>query len=508
MAIIVLLQRDLRLLDNPALYYAVQHHDEVLPVYVEEEAVGAASAWWRLKSVTSLKEQLAAHGLPLLYCKGAVAEIIQRLQQQIEITDIYWNDCGQDWLKQLPSGKAFAPNLLFPSIMSEHKRDQQLDNPAHLIARDYTAETSRDGRKANGELAQAVRVVREHKRDLQLDTPALEVSKVYKVFTPYWRNCLQNLTPPAAPLPKPEFKSYNGLLDKFSHEEYAIPTLSGAKWWRGMEEFWQVGESAALERAQDFITTKLAFYASARDIPGLDGTSRLSPHLHFGELSVRKIWYDLERYSHNNEGAGLERFKAEIGWREFSYHLLCHNPNLPSQPLRENFANFPWRQDTKLLQKWQKGETGYPIIDAGMRQLWQTGWMHNRVRMIVGSFLVKNLLIPWQDGASWFLDTLIDADIANNSAGWQWVAGCGTDSTPYFRIFNPVLQGQKFDPEGKYIRRWIPELANISDSYIHTPWLVPHMLKAKSYPDPIVDLEFSRKRALAAYQEHKANLLD
>jgi deoxyribodipyrimidine photo-lyase len=247
-------------------------------------------------------------------------------------------------------------------------------------------------------------------------------------------------------------------------------------------------------------------YSSDRDRPDSSGTSRLSPHLHFGEISPRQIWHHVRR-----DGAGADAFLRQIAWREFSYHLLFHYPNTPQDPLRPEFRDFPWRVDAKGLKAWTRGKTGYPLVDGGMRELWHTGWMHNRVRMIVASFLVKHLMIPWQEGAAWFWDTLVDADLANNTMGWQWTAGCGADAAPYFRIFNPVIQGEKFDPAGSYVRRWIPELAKVPDKWIHKPWETPRSLLleagvelGKQYPRPVVEHEAARKRALAALASMKS----
>ena len=246
-------------------------------------------------------------------------------------------------------------------------------------------------------------------------------------------------------------------------------------------------------------------------MPGKVGTSRLSPHLHHGEISPRQIWHAVRAHvAMAGSEADAEHFLRELGWREFSYHLLFHWPSFPDEPFREAFVRFPWRDDQDALRSWQRGRTGYPIVDAGMRELWHTGWMHNRVRMIVASFLVKHLLVPWQDGEAWFWDTLVDADLASNSASWQWVAGCGADAAPYFRIFNPILQGQKFDGDGDYVRRWVPELAELPKKYVHSPWEAPATGLAEAgvrlgtdYPEPIVDHKTARQRALDAFQALK-----
>ncbi len=266
---------------------------------------------------------------------------------------------------------------------------------------------------------------------------------------------------------------------------------------------WRPGEAAARARLADFADEAADEYATQRDRPDRDGTSRLSPHLAWGEISVHAIWRHLTR----RLGDKALPFLREIGWRDFNMHLLQEFPDLSWQPIQAKFAAFPSRDDAALLRAWQRGATGYPIVDAGMRQLWRTGWMHNRVRMIVGSFLVKDLLLPWQRGEEWFWDTLVDADPAQNGGNWQWVAGCGADAAPFFRVFNPVLQGEKFDPKGAYVREWVPELKDLPDSVIHQPWkATPAQLAdagvklGKTYPLPLVDHAQARKRALAAYQ--------
>jgi deoxyribodipyrimidine photo-lyase len=275
-------------------------------------------------------------------------------------------------------------------------------------------------------------------------------------------------------------------------------------WASGLRETWTPGETAAQARLDRFVAGHLTDYDRLRNRPDLDATSGLSPHLHWGEISPRQVWHAAEAAG-APRGKGTQTFLKELLWREFSYHLLWHRPEMPEQPLKPAFADFPWRNDPKALRAWQRGRTGYPIVDAGMRQLWHTGWMHNRVRMIVASFLIKHLLLPWQEGEAWFWDTLVDADLAANSASWQWVAGCGADAAPYFRIFNPVLQGAKFDPDGAYVRRWVPELARLAAALIHAPWQASPIelndagvVLGRTYPAPIVDHSAARARALAA----------
>lgn len=302
---------------------------------------------------------------------------------------------------------------------------------------------------------------------------------------------------------------------RFAQAELASDSLADWRlrpvqpdWAAGFDARWTPGESGAGRCLERFLAGDLARYAGERDRPDHDGTSTLSPYLHFGELSPRQVWHAVRQHAvHAAMPADrAEPFLRQLGWREFSYHLLHHWPDLPAAAFRPGFAAFPWQDNAALLRRWQQGRTGYPIVDAGMRQLWQTGWMHNRIRMIAASFLVKDLLIPWQRGEAWFWDTLVDADLANNAAGWQWVAGSGADAAPYFRIFNPVLQSRKFDPQGTYIRRWVPELAGLAARHIHEPWSASGAALAEAgielgrdYPEPLVDHAAARRRALDAY---------
>jgi deoxyribodipyrimidine photo-lyase len=288
-----------------------------------------------------------------------------------------------------------------------------------------------------------------------------------------------------------------------------LPRIS---WDAGIRDAWNIEEAIATNRVAQFVRGSIAEYPTARDRPDVDGTSRVSPYLHSGELSPRRLWHAVRAASRRPKTGqppkAAEAYLRELVWREFAYHLLFHFPKTVSEPLQPAFEKFPWRTDARALKAWQKGQTGYPIVDAGMRQLWTTGWMHNRVRMIVGSFLVKDLLLPWQKGAEWFWDTLVDADLANNTLGWQWVAGCGADAAPFFRIFNPIRQGEQFDPEGSYVRQWVPELAKLPDRWIHKPWKASDSVLADagvtlggSYPQPIVDHDQARTRALETFKE-------
>jgi deoxyribodipyrimidine photo-lyase len=322
----------------------------------------------------------------------------------------------------------------------------------------------------------------------------------YRVFTPFWKAALAQ-PGPREPRPAPGEWPAAARLPSDSLEDWRL-LPSTPDWAAEFRQAWCPGEHGAAQALEQFLEERVAAYKDDRDRPDRPGTSRLSAHLRWGEISPRRVWHVAQAQAvQTRQAKGTDAFLRELGWREFSSHLLYQFPKLPTEPLRPEFAAFPWQDDEQALVRWQQGLTGYPIVDAGMRELWTTGWMHNRVRMIVASFLVKDLLLPWQRGEAWFWDTLVDADLANNSASWQWVAGCGADAAPFFRVFNPTLQGQKFDPEGAYVRRWIPELEGIPDKSVHTPWLARHA--GTEYPEPMVDHAAARKRALEAFQKLK-----
>jgi deoxyribodipyrimidine photo-lyase len=331
----------------------------------------------------------------------------------------------------------------------------------------------------------------------------------YRVYTPFWRAFTEEV-PPRPPVDAPEsIDPFDGGLASDRLSDWALlPTRPD--WASGIAEEWSPGEAGAEERLERFIGEALDGYADKRDLPGAPFTSKLSPHLAFGEITPFQIWQAAEDAREGVPARDLATFRKELVWREFSYHLLVNFPSLPVENFNEDFDAFPWRGTNDQLECWQRGRTGYPIVDAGMRELWQTGWMHNRVRMIVGSFLVKHLLIDWRHGEAWFRDTLVDADPASNTASWQWIAGSGADAAPYFRIFNPILQGEKFDADGSYVRRFVPELADLPDTYLHKPWEAPEQVLEKAgvklggtYPRPVVEHKGARDRALAAYQEMK-----
>jgi deoxyribodipyrimidine photo-lyase len=323
---------------------------------------------------------------------------------------------------------------------------------------------------------------------------ASQAGTPFRVFTPFWRACTLASDPPP-PLPRPRALAAPRRWPSSSSLS-SLGLLPSVDWTQGIRAAWTPGETGALARLAAFRRGGLPGYARRRDWPAEPGTSRLSPHLHFGELGPRQVW-------HAVSGAAAAAYRRELGWREFSHHVLFHFPHTPLRPLRSEFAAFPWARAPGHLRAWQRGRTGYPIVDAGMRELWTTGYMHNRVRMIAASFLVKHLLQDWRAGARWFWDTLVDADLANNTMGWQWTAGSGADAAPYFRIFNPVLQGQKFDPQGRYVARWLPELARLPARFVHCPWEAPPELRAtvRGYAQPIVDHAAARARALAAFAE-------
>ena len=470
-------RRDLRLADNPALQAALAHAEQLIPVYIhapEEEAPwepGAASRWWLHHSLDALDRRLRAAGSRLIIRLGPSLPALRRLIADTEATHVYWN------------------RLYEPAVIQRDNQIKQALRADGLVCESFNAA-------------------------LLFEPWAVKTGQgqPYKVFTPFWKACqtqLTALTPDASPEVLPPLP-----YDLSSIPLLALKLLPRIGWDEGFYRVWQVGEIAAQQRLQDFLAV-IDDYATQRDRPDLPHTSRLSPHLHFGEVSPRQIVHAVQIHLAHDAIAGgvkgAETYLRELGWREFGHHLLYHFPTTAETPLNPRFADFPWRRDYgESLHAWQRGRTGYPLVDAGLRELWQTGWMHNRVRMIVASLLTKNLRIPWQEGARWFWDTLVDADLANNTLGWQWVAGCGADAAPYFRIFNPMRQGERFDPEGNYVRRWVPELASLPDRYRQQPWEAPASLLndcgvklGDEYPYPIVNFQTSRAEALAAYERIK-----
>ncbi|MBL8676533.1 MAG: deoxyribodipyrimidine photo-lyase [Alphaproteobacteria bacterium] len=466
-------RKDLRICDNSALTQGVQF--SIIPLFIWDDEdpykPGAASQWWLHKSLSSLQNSLSAYGLKLILRRGSPFKILEEIINSHNVSALYWNRCYEPYI--------IERDKKIKDFFNSRIKCQSFN--ASLLAEPWTLKT-------------------------QVGTP-------YQVFTPYWK-ALKALGGFPTPLPVPKnLKGYEKAILSDDLESWALHPLH-PDWSHGLEKEWMPGEEGAQKNLSFFIDNILQTYKKNRDFPDLKATSKLSPHLHWGEISPQQIWSTLNSYLGEPNDDGWT-FLSEIAWREFSYYLLYYFPKLPQKSLRKKFNQFPWNTDKNSLYKWQKGMTGYPIVDAGMRQLWHTGWMHNRVRMIAASFLVKDLLISWQDGASWFLDTLVDADLASNSASWQWVAGCGADAAPYFRIFNPVLQGQKFDPQGKYVRHWVPELSLLPDKYIHNPWNAPaHILKfagiklGNTYPFPLVDHAKARLHALEAFEFTKAPIIE
>jgi len=434
-------RRNLRLADNAALIAAAETGRPIIPVYIiDNQDTGAASRWWLHHSLVSLDSDLRSLGSSLVLRSGSPDKVLSELSEQTGATTLYYTRRYEPASRHQEIEVHAA---LGESVAVQVFDDSLLHNPEKIMTRGNAP---------------------------------------YRVFTPFWKSASEIGDPPS-PQPVPSSINFSDSLPKSLQTSELGLVPSSPDWSGGLRATWAPGESAGLNRI-DELDSALSRYDQDRDRPDMEGTSRLSPHLHFGEVSARQLWHAIRQLEFRSVVAS-SAFLRQLYWRDFSAYMLFHFPTLPEKPLRIEFEDFPWSGNESHLRAWQEGMTGYPIVDAGMRQLWQTGWMHNRVRMVVASFLVKNLLIPWQAGAAWFLDTLVDADLANNSAGWQWVAGCGSDAAPYFRIFNPLLQGKKFDPSGYYVRRWVPELAETSKS---------------DYPMPIVDLGATRKRALEAYR--------
>lgn len=467
-------RQDMRLADNPALHWATER-GVVLPVYILDETdpwgPGSASRWALHHSLVGLTAELKQRGLPLILRRGDPARLIPQLAAAAQADAVCWNRCYEP--------HAIARDTALKLALRDRAMTVTTHNSA-LLFEPWTIRT-------------------------KIDTP-------FRVFTPFYRACLL-AQHDLAPRPMPETYAAPPQLPASDRlEDWSLlPTTPN--WAGGLQESWVMSSQSAITTLDAFIAQSMADYKTARDRPDLPGTSRLSPYLHFGQISPRQIWQQVSQamdVPHPGLLRGGESFLREIIWREFCYHLLFHQPQMPDTPLQAAFTAFPWREDHEGLRTWQRGQTGFPIVDAGMRQLWQTGWLHNRVRMIVASFLVKDLLLPWQAGAAWFWDTLVDADLANNAAGWQWVAGCGADAAPYYRIFNPLLQSQKFDPDGAYIRRYVPELAKLPSAFIHAPASAPPEVLAaagvrlgETYPHPMLDHRAAKDRALAALQTTK-----
>ncbi|MFC4891474.1 cryptochrome/photolyase family protein [Pseudofrancisella aestuarii] len=452
-------RQDLRLTDNPALHEAVKS-DKTIAIYIHDEKypIGSASKLWLSKSLKKLDESL---NNKLNIYKGSPKDIIEKLTKENNITNVYWNRCYDKY-----------------SIKRDSEIKKLLQN------------NDIDVKTFNGSL------LLEPWQCLKDDNTH------YKVFTAFYKKLIQ-IKPYVPNLSKANVINLIKLENSISLENLELTKPKHS--WQRIINFWEVGEKAAQLKLEEFIEDKINNYKEARDYPSMDSTSKLSPHLHFGEISPSQIFNAIYQ---NNVSSNHEHFIRELTWRDFSYYLMYYYPDFDTKNINEKFDNFEWDNNLKLLKRWQEGQTGIPIVDAGMRELWQTGYMHNRVRMIVASFLVKNCLIHWKYGEEWFFDCLFDADIANNCASWQWVAGCGMDAAPYFRIFNPALQAQKFDSKGDYIRKYVPEISKLPNKYLAEPWTTkPEILEkaniqlGKTYPYPIVDLKTSREKALEQYKK-------
>lgn len=460
--VILWFRQDLRLADHPALAAAAAA-GPVLPVFIlddqtpQEWAWGGASRWWLHKSLEAL-----AATVPLLLRQGAADKVLDQLLQETGASGVYftrdyapWSAALEGRIKALCDARGVACHRYGGFLLHE-------------------PEAIRTG-----------------------------AGEYFKVYTPFSRACMAKGAP-RAPLAaaKPTWWTGSRPQSEALSAWNLLPTKPD--WTTGFGSVFTPGEAGAEQRLEAFLQDSLKGYADGRDKPSAPHYSRLSPHLHWGEISPHQVWHSVAQHMAHANGTvdrDGEKFLKEVLWREFSYHLIHHVPDLPHTPFRPEFEDFPWAGTEAQLKRWQRGETGYPIVDAGMRELWATGFMHNRVRMVVASFLIKHLLLPWQQGEAWFWDTLVDADIGNNAASWQWVAGCGADAAPYFRVFNPVLQGEKFDPDGTYVKRWVPELAHVPAEFVHRPWDMS--LPPKAYPAPMVDHQAARDRALAAFKTIK-----
>ena len=495
---IVWFRHDLRLVGNPALSAAIDLGN-VISVFIFSQTEegdwppGGASKWWLHQSLEALAKSLEKLGAKLTLRRGDTLKEMQSLVRETGATAIFWNRRYE------------------PFAIEQERKIEKHFQPAGIETQSFNSHL----------LFEPWTVVNKSGRP-------------FRIFTPFWKTCLALAAQKeiSAPLPAPRSLPSAKRWPK-SLRLGELELEPKIKWAGGIRAAWEPGEAGAQKKLKKFLRESFSDYGDARNRPDIIGTSRLSPHLHFGEISPRQIWHAVQKRSAGFQPASGEsarsvppntrrleacapinapiKYLAEIGWREFAHHLLFHFPHTPTEPLQEKFKKFSWQKNPAWLKAWQRGQTGYPIVDAGMRELWTTGWMHNRVRMLVASFLVKDLLLPWSSGARWFWNTLVDADLANNTLGWQWVAGCGADAAPFFRIFNPIMQGEKFDPRGDYVRRWIPEIANLPDKWIQQPWNAPPEILSKAgvepgknYPKPIVSHTIAREVALEAFQKLKS----
>lgn len=465
---------DLRLTDNHALAHLVESGRPIVAVYIKSDDPqnarprGAAQNWWLHHSLTALDQDISLLGGTLILRRGDPGEVLKQLVEETGATEVAWNRRYEPI--SMAADATLKTELGSNGVHVRSFAGHLLHEPTHL-------KTGTGG--------------------------------PYRVYTPFWRALTGSLSPQSVKA-RPEYVNWKQQQPRSERLSDWALLPDQPNWAEGFSPEWTPGEKGAQARLAHFLEQSVLYYKTDRDRPDRTGTSGLSPHLALGEISPNQIWQSTEFLGSISAEPDVMTFRKELVWREFAYHLLVNFPQLPIENYNAKFAQFPWQQSDAELCAWKNGQTGYPIVDAGMRQLWQTGWMHNRVRMIVASFLCKHLLIHWKAGETWFWDTLLDADLASNSASWQWVAGSGADAAPYFRIFNPITQGERFDPNGDYVRRFVPELSGLPAKYIHAPWTVPSLeLKAagivlgQTYPNPIVDHKTSRDRALAAYQDMK-----
>lgn len=467
----------MRLGDNPALAFACENYDQVIPVYIWDPdgegdwPPGEASLWWLHHSLEALDKSLRKRHSQLIIRAGDSRKELTQIAKSHQATAVFWNRRYEPAVRKRDA-----------KIKSWFKDELELECQSFNSALWWEPWKIKTGQ-----------------------------GEPYRVFTPMWKKMLQQWRYPQVPaIPQP-FPALDKPPESLALDKLGL--LPKLDWDKQFYDHWSPGEQGAWDALEVFRDRAINNYLDNRNIPSVPDTSRLSPHLHFGEISTRQIVRQLCPDGEPPIDKQINGYIRELAWREFSWHLLYNFPTIPEKPLQEKFANFPWldghtKEYKDNLEAWQKGMTGIPMVDAGMRELWATGWMHNRVRMIVASFLTKNLLIPWQEGQAWFWDTLVDADLGNNSQGWQWTAGSGADASPYFRIFNPVSQGERFDPDGEYVRHWVPELSEIKGKKVHSPWEIDgSILKelgidlGKTYPQPLVDLKVTRERALVAYQQ-------
>lgn len=475
---IIWLRKDLRLHDHPGFAQAIEQGYEIIPIYIWDESEhrwqeGGASRWWLHHALVDLQDQVSKLGGKVFIHpieKGyTVSDFLIKLIKQYGADAVYW-------------GRRYEPEIVerdqsIKALLKEDGYDVCSFNN-HLMFEPHTVEN--------------------------------KSGKHFKVFTPFWKHCLIREVEGLTEISTEQWANANWCNVPSRETVEDLELLPNIPWDKEFYKLWKPQRKEGLARLAEMVKSKYKTYNDQRDIPSMDGTSQLSPYLQWGQISAREVYH---AFSQSYTEAAEKGYLRQLFWREFSYHLMFNEPHTPEKPLRPEYEQFPWENNEVFLTAWKKGQTGFPIVDAGMRQLWQTGWMHNRVRMIVGSLLVKHMLQDWREGASWFWDTLVDADLANNTMGWQWIGGSGADASPYFRIFNPIIQGEKFDPDGSYVRKYCPELKDVPNAYLHKPWEMPELelaaagvILGKTYPEPVISHQEGREKALAAYAQFKKSI--